>query len=57
MLQENINTIKTVIELLTDELDKTTNNASMGRCRKRTLELTKLFKDYRKLSVAESKKK
>jgi hypothetical protein len=57
MLRENINEIKYVIELLAEEIDKTTNNASMSRCRKRTLHLAKLFKDYRKLSVAESKKK
>jgi len=57
MLNDNIKEIKDVIEELVAEIDKTTNNASMGRCRKRTLHLSKLFKDYRKLSVAESKKK
>ena len=32
------------------------NKAAGGRARKATLELTKLFKDYRKVSIEESKK-
>ena len=32
------------------------NKAAGGRARKSTLELTKLFKDYRKVTVEEAKK-
>ncbi|ALM50144.1 histone H1 [Flavobacterium psychrophilum] len=32
------------------------NKAAGGRARKSTLELTKLFKDYRKVTIEESKK-
>ena len=32
------------------------NKAAGGRARKSTLELTKLFKDYRKVTIEEAKK-
>jgi len=57
MLKENIKEIKVVLESMLENIDNITNNASMGRVRKNTLYASKLFKEYRKLSVAESKKK
>jgi hypothetical protein len=49
-LMENIKVIKAELEFLIPELDKTSNKAAMRRCRKSSLNLTKIFKEYRALS-------
>lgn len=60
-MQELVNTVNKINELtanLTKELEANLNGnkAAGSRARKITVELTKLYKDYRKQSIEESKK-
>ncbi len=55
MNNENLEILVTEIieklEELKKELPKTSNRSAMRRCRKRTLELEKMFKTFRKESI------
>jgi hypothetical protein len=58
-MQELLDQIKVQIALYTENADAyaTKNSKAAGaRARKATLELTKLFKEFRKLSIEDSKK-
>lgn len=50
-LQEIIEQIAIRLVAFTKDYEKTTSKAAMQRARKATLELTKLFKEYRKESI------
>lgn len=57
-MEELLKQISTEIETFQKESQARAqgNKAAGGRARKSTLELTKLFKDYRKVTIEESKK-
>ncbi|TCN67645.1 histone H1 [Acetobacteroides hydrogenigenes] len=58
-MQELLNQIKEQIALYSENAEaySTKNSKAAGaRARKATLELTKLFKEFRKLSIEDSKK-
>ncbi|AWG25917.1 histone H1 [Flavobacterium kingsejongi] len=58
-MQELLGKIKAEIETFNQEVElniEKGNKAAGTRARKSALELSKLFKDFRKLSVEESKK-
>lgn len=58
-MQDLLEQIKQQIALYSDNADAYANKhskAAGARARKATLELTKLFKEFRKLSIEDSKK-
>lgn len=57
-MEELLKQISTEIETFQKESQAHAqgNKAAGGRARKSTLELTKLFKDYRKVTIEEAKK-
>lgn len=58
-MQELLNQIKEQIALYTENAEvysAKNSKAASARARKATLELTKLFKEFRKLSIEDSKK-
>ena len=56
-MKELIAQINGMIDAFKVDLDKSESNKAAGaRARKASLELEKLFKEYRKVSVAEAKK-
>lgn len=54
-MQELIKKINEQIEVIRVDIQKTTNKSAMARVRMATLELEKLGKEYRKVSVATAK--
>ncbi|WP_320053330.1 histone H1 [uncultured Acetobacteroides sp.] len=58
-MQELLNQIKEQIALYNENVEaysSKNSKAAAARARKATLELTKLFKEFRKLSIDDSKK-
>ena len=55
-MKEIVEKILAEIETLQTEIQKEDNKSAAARARKSTLALAKLGKEYRKLSIAESKK-
>lgn len=50
-MEQLINDIKTVMQEITADIDKSDNKAAKARVRKASLNLEKLFKEYRKVSI------
>ena len=55
MEAELINQIKAQVAAISSDIDKADNKAAAGRARKLSLELEKLGKEFRKVSISEMK--
>ena len=55
-MEELITNMIATMDAIREDINKVDNKAAQARVRKATLELEKLGKEYRKVSVAESKK-